>query len=204
MPLAHDGRLVAGPLEQFGEGLLRGVERRAEGVVGVAVGVGVLAREHAGAARTAQRVGHEAVGEAHPFAGDAVEVGRRGVAVVVAAHHLRRMVVGHDVEDVHRAPGRLGTVAAAGGGRRHRGNAADKQGRVRFHGCAVVFRAGPDLGPHKGKDTTFPVTTYPAAAPRNRFNRRKVLPKRRDSLFLSRGGAAGHHTGPFATQHDRT
>ena len=127
MPLAHDGRLVAGPLEQLGEGLLRAVERGAEGVVGVAVGVGVLAREHAGAARAAQRVGHEAVGEADALIGDAVEVGRRGVTVVVAAHHLRRVVVGHDVEDVHRAAGRLGAGAAAGGRSRHGGNAAGKQ-----------------------------------------------------------------------------
>lgn len=64
VPLADDGRLVAGLLQQFGEGLLRSVEGRAERVVRIAVGVRMFAREHAGAARAAQRIGHEAVGEA--------------------------------------------------------------------------------------------------------------------------------------------
>ena len=99
VPLADDGRLVARLLEQLGHGLLGAVEH-AGGVVREAVGVAVLARNHAGTAGAAQRVGHEAVGEAHTVGGDAVEVGRLDVAAVVAAHHLRRVVVGHDVDDV--------------------------------------------------------------------------------------------------------
>ena len=101
VPLADDGRLIARLLEQLGHGLLGAVEHAGR-VVREAVGVAVLARNHAGTAGTAQRVGHEAVGEAHAVGGNAVEVGRLDVATVVATHHLRRVVVSHDVDDVVR------------------------------------------------------------------------------------------------------
>ena len=99
VPLADNGRLVARLLEQLGHGLLGAVEHAGR-VVREAVGVAVLARNHAGTAGTTQRIGHKAVGEAHTIGGDAVEVGRFDVALVIAAHHLRRVVVGHDVDDV--------------------------------------------------------------------------------------------------------
>ena len=99
VPLADDGRLVARLLEQLGHGLLGAVEH-ASSVVREAVGVAVLARKHAGTAGTAQRVSHEAVGEAHAVGGNAVEVGRLDVATVVATHHLSRVVVGHDIDNV--------------------------------------------------------------------------------------------------------
>ena len=99
VPLADNGRLVARLLEELGHGLLRAVEHAGR-VVREAVGVAVLARNHAGTAGTTQRIGHKAVGEAHTIGGDAVEVGRFDVALVIAAHHLRRVVVGHDVDDV--------------------------------------------------------------------------------------------------------
>ena len=99
VPLADNGRLVARLLEELGHGLLGAVEHAGR-VVREAVGVAVLARNHAGTAGTTQRIGHKAVGEAHTIGGDAVEVGRFDVALVIAAHHLRRMVVGHDVNDV--------------------------------------------------------------------------------------------------------
>lgn len=112
MPFPDDGRFVSGLAEEFGEGLLRAVEH-AGGVVVESVLVRMLPGEHAGAAGAAERVRHEAVREAHALFGDPVEIRGRGVAAVVAAHHLRRVVVGHDVEDVHRPAGRFGLSAAA-------------------------------------------------------------------------------------------
>ena len=56
-------------------------------------------RNH-GAAGRADRVGAEAVVEAHATVGDTVEVGRAVDAAAVATHGVRRVVVGHDEEDV--------------------------------------------------------------------------------------------------------
>ena len=99
VPLADERRLVAGLLHEFGHGLLRTVED-AVLVVGKSVLVGVLARDHAGAAGARERVGHVAVDELHAVGGDAVEIGGLDETVVVAAHHLGGVVVGHDVDDV--------------------------------------------------------------------------------------------------------
>ncbi len=138
VPLADERRLVSGTLEELGEGRLRAVEGGADGVVGVAVGVGVLARDHAGAAGAAERVGHEALREAHAVGGDAVEVGRRGVATIVAAHHLGRVVVGHDIEDVHRLRGARSAGASRGGGS---SQAAQQEKSVGSHGSEIFVRA---------------------------------------------------------------
>ena len=69
-------------------------------VVGETVLVGVLTREHAGATGSRQRVSDITVGEAHTVASDAVEVGSLHKTGVVARHHLRRVVIGHDIDDV--------------------------------------------------------------------------------------------------------
>ena len=99
MPFAEQGSLVAGLLQQLWESLL-GVVEHAGGVVGEAVGVAVFARHHACATGAAERVCHVAIGEAHTVGSDAVEVGCAHIAAVVATHHLRRVVVGHDVDNV--------------------------------------------------------------------------------------------------------
>ena len=98
VPLADDGGLVAGGLQQLGHGNLAPVKRRGEG--GNAVDMVVGAGEDHGAAGRADRVGAEAVVEAHATVGDTVEVGRAVDAAAVAAHGVRRVVVGHDEEDV--------------------------------------------------------------------------------------------------------
>ena len=123
MPFADDRRFVARPAQQLREGLLRTVEDTGRIVVETVL-VRMLACEHAGAARAAQRIGHEAVCEADALGGYPVEVGCRGVAAVVTAHHLGRMVVGHDVEDIHRARRRLAVRAA---GQRQRRQTAQPQ-----------------------------------------------------------------------------
>ena len=101
MPFAEESSLIARALQHLGESGLRGVEH-ASGVVGKAVGVAVLAGEHTGATRSAERVGHITACESHTVLGNAVEIGCMHISLVVATHHLRRMVVGHDVHYVKR------------------------------------------------------------------------------------------------------
>ncbi len=59
MPLANDGGRVAGLPEKFRKRLLAAIEE-AIAVVVVPVEVGIFPGQHRCAARTAQRVGHEA------------------------------------------------------------------------------------------------------------------------------------------------
>ena len=79
-------------------------------VVGEAVFMAVLAREHAGAGGSGEGVGYETVDELHAVGGDAVEVWVLHIAVILARHHLRRVVVGHDVDDI------VASLCGEGGG----------------------------------------------------------------------------------------
>ena len=99
VPFSDDGSLIARFLEEFGHGLLRAVED-AVFVVGESVFVGVLAGEHAGSGGSGERVGDVGVDELDSVGSDAVKVGRADVGFVVAAHHLRGVVIGHDIDDV--------------------------------------------------------------------------------------------------------
>ena len=101
VPLADVRGLVAGGLQQLGEGLQAVVHHR--GQRGHAVHVVVGAGQDRGPARGADRVGAEAVVEAHATGGDAVELGCAIDAAAVAAHRVRRMVVAHDEQNVGRA-----------------------------------------------------------------------------------------------------
>ena len=74
MPLADNGGLVAGGLQQLGHCLLRSVKRLP--VVEQSIQVAVLAGQHHGAAGSADGIGHQAIVEAHAFAPDAVDIRR--------------------------------------------------------------------------------------------------------------------------------
>ena len=99
VPFSEDGSLVAGFPEQLWESGLSTVEH-AGSVVGEPVFMTMLTGEHASSAGTAKRVGNETIGENHAVAGNTVEIRSVSETLVVAAHHLRRMVVGHDVHYV--------------------------------------------------------------------------------------------------------
>ena len=103
VPLADDGRLVAGGVEQLGEGRLRAVEA-AVGVVVEAVRVGVLAGQDRCAAGPADRVRHDAPVEPHPLPGQPIDVRRldQPARVVVGADGLVGVVVAEDEDDVRR------------------------------------------------------------------------------------------------------
>ena len=74
MPLPHDGRLVAGRLQQLGQRDLAAVERVA--VIPKTIRVTVFPRQQDGSTRCADRVGDEAVGEANAVSGEAIDVRR--------------------------------------------------------------------------------------------------------------------------------
>ena len=98
VPLADQGGLVAGGLEEFGVGLLRAVELVA--VLAEAVDVAVLACEDDRAGWPADGVGDVTAVEAHAAIGDAVDVGGLVAVGAVGADGLVGVVVGHDEEDV--------------------------------------------------------------------------------------------------------
>ena len=100
MPFPDDGGLVPGFLKQFRESLLPAVEHGT--VVREPVRMAVLAGQHAGPAGAADGVGHETVCEPRAFPGYAVYVGRLDEPVVVGAYRLIRVIVRHDVDDIHR------------------------------------------------------------------------------------------------------
>ena len=60
----------------------------------------MLACNHTGTAGTTQRVCHKTVREAHSLIGNAVQIGSFHIARIITAHHLCRMVIGHDVHNV--------------------------------------------------------------------------------------------------------
>ena len=130
VPLADDGRVVAGLVEQAGKRRLLLLVERIE--VLDAVSVGVLAGEDRRPAGRADGVGHEAVGEPHALRGDAVDLRGRVDLRAVAADRLGGVVVGHDEEDIGRAGHvrRLGTWAGEESGREGRPQAYDEPYQV--------------------------------------------------------------------------
>ena len=99
MPLANHCRLIARLLQQLGVGLLASVE--GFGVVCKAVGMTVFARKHASARGPAKRIGYIAVGKSHAIVGNPVEVWRLDKPLIVCADGLIRVVVAHDIHDIH-------------------------------------------------------------------------------------------------------
>ena len=85
-------------LQRFDEGRQAVVHGR--GQCGDPVDVVPCAGEDGGAAGRTDRVGAEAVVEAHATLRDAVEIGRPVDAAAIATHGVRCVVVGHDEEDV--------------------------------------------------------------------------------------------------------
>ncbi len=100
VPLAHERRPVAGSGEWDREGRQAMARRVARGVVGDAVGVGVLAGEDARPARAAERRGGEGVEEAHALTCEAVDVRRLGEGVPGDADLVPAEVIDEDEDDV--------------------------------------------------------------------------------------------------------
>ena len=103
VPLAEDRRLVPGRVQQLGKRGLRAVEPAVRVVV-EAVLVRVLAGQDGRSAGPADRVRHDAPIEAHPFTGEAVDVGRfdQSARVVIGADGGKSVIVAEDEENVGR------------------------------------------------------------------------------------------------------
>lgn len=118
VPLADHRRLVPRVFHQPGQELFVGFDAADEGADPVPVRV--LPGEQGGPARRADRVRDEGVGEHRPFGGQPVQCGRRvelRQPPAVGADGLRRVVVGHEEQDVRLRVGR----PHGGGQRRRRG-----------------------------------------------------------------------------------
>ena len=113
MPLTDDGRLIAGLLQQLGDGLLASVERVA--VSDEAVQMAVLACQDNGPARPTDRVGTEGVVESNALVGQPIEIGRLIDLAAIGRDGMRGMVVAHDVDDI----GPLGRFLGGPTERRH-------------------------------------------------------------------------------------
>ncbi len=98
VPLAENGGLVACGLQQLGVSGKAIIERGGErgGPIDVVIGAG----QDCGAAGGADGVGTETIVKPDTAVGDAVEVGRFIDAAAIAAHGVRRVVIGHDEDDV--------------------------------------------------------------------------------------------------------
>ena len=105
MPLADDGRGVAGGLQQLGGRLLGRIEPGLGAVVGKAVEMAVFARLDHRPARPADRVRHKRPVEPHPFLRHAVDIRRLVAAAVVGADRLIAVIVGEDEQDVRAVVG---------------------------------------------------------------------------------------------------
>ena len=128
VPLAHDRRLIARPLEALGD-VVR-IRVQAPGERRRAVDVAVLAGQDRRPARHADRVRAEAVPQQRTLGGDAIDVLRPGVPAqtkAVAAPGLRGVVVGHDEEDVRPARPAGRPVGAACGRPFHAGGESHRR-----------------------------------------------------------------------------
>src|SRR5579872_3457298 len=98
MPFTDHRCLVAGALKQFWKGRLRTVQALV--VAAETVQMAVLARQHDGSARAANRIRTEAIAKAHSFCGDAIEIWRLVNPRAVATHRVGRMIVGKNEQNV--------------------------------------------------------------------------------------------------------
>ncbi len=125
VPLADEGGLVAGRLQQLREGRQRVI--RIPLLVGRhPVHVGVDAGEVAGARRAAERRGDEGAGEAHAAGGQAVEPRGLDPGVAGAAQGVGAMLVGQDEDEVGAGATAVGPAAQERQARQGQGAAAEQ------------------------------------------------------------------------------
>ena len=102
MPLTYDSRLIARLLQQLRKSLLRGIKHTGR-VIKETILRRVLARQHTGSAGATQRVGYKTIRKTYSIACYTVQVGSRNITLIIATHHLRRMVVSHNIDNIIRA-----------------------------------------------------------------------------------------------------
>ncbi len=139
VPFPDQGCLITCTLQIFRERRLRSVEHirfiRPE-----SIGVAVLARQHACTRGAAERISHKRICEPHAICGNAVEIRSRDIARVVSAHHLRRVVIGHNIDNI-RMPGTICRfIRACGRDSDQRDGNAGNYGKISaIHGLLIGF-----------------------------------------------------------------
>jgi hypothetical protein len=121
MPLADHPGMITGFLKHFGDRWLAAIKPIENGD---AINVAVFSGEDRGAAGCTDGVDGEAIQEAHPFIGDAVDV--RGLIefAAVTTHGVSGVIVGHNEQYV-----RPGIALSLGGSRRHASHSREDQGK---------------------------------------------------------------------------
>ena len=98
MPFPHQSRLIAGLLQQFGEGGLRSVE--AFPVAAEPVDVAVLAGQDVGAGRAADGIGAKGIQKHRALFGESIDVGSLIDLRTVGADGLDGVIVRKDEYDI--------------------------------------------------------------------------------------------------------
>lgn len=101
VPFSEEGGLVAGGLQEFGEGGLRAIEASVCVIV-EAVAMRVLTGEERCATRTADRIGYQAAIEAESLFRDAIDIGglKKVAFIAIAAQCLASEVIGKKDDDI--------------------------------------------------------------------------------------------------------
>ena len=100
MPFPYNCSLIAGLLQQLRECLLAAVKTFR--IVGKAILMAMLARQQTGTTGTAQRVGDETVRKPYAFISNPVDIRSFDKTMIVSTNCLIRMIIAHDIENIHR------------------------------------------------------------------------------------------------------
>ena len=109
-------------------------------VVDEAILVAMFSRQHTSPTMSADRIGHEAIGETNAILRDAVNVGGLDITPVIGTQRLKRVVIRHDVEDVEWFLSGLLSGWLAAGGSRQSGQTGQKEKRFSLivHGKRLI------------------------------------------------------------------
>ena len=100
MPFAYHGRFIASLLQQLRKSLLITIECLR--VIRKSIGMTMLSREHTGTRRATEWIGNKALLELHSMVSNPVNVRCVDETIVIGTDGLIRMVIAHDINDVHR------------------------------------------------------------------------------------------------------
>jgi len=99
MPFTDHSSLIAISLKQFRESLL--VTVKCGGIIRKSIGMTMFTGQHTGTAGTTQGVCHKTICETDPFIGYPVNIGCLHITLVICTDSLKRMVITHDIHNIH-------------------------------------------------------------------------------------------------------
>ncbi len=99
MPFPDNSGLITSLLQQFRHGLLSSIKFTGR-IIGKPVFMAELPGQHTSPARPAERVRNKTVGKSHSIFRYAVEIRSLYIPCIITTHPLRRMIVGHNINDI--------------------------------------------------------------------------------------------------------